>query len=99
MQRVLAIIIAFCLGAPPLPAAAVARSLRTTSCPFTETALGLRSMVAFAYQRDDPFVGKRVLIVGGSEGIGEAVAIHFAQAGAHVAIAARTPDKLEAAIA
>ncbi|NNM72837.1 SDR family NAD(P)-dependent oxidoreductase [Enterovirga aerilata] len=41
--------------------------------------------------------GMTALVIGGSSGIGEAAAHGFAQAGARVAIAARRPDKLEAA--
>lgn len=43
--------------------------------------------------------GLNALIVGGSSGIGETVAHGFLDAGARVAIAARTPDKLDAALA
>jgi NAD(P)-dependent dehydrogenase (short-subunit alcohol dehydrogenase family) len=42
--------------------------------------------------------GLNALIVGGSSGIGETVAHGFLDAGARVAIAARTPGKLEAAV-
>jgi short-subunit dehydrogenase len=38
--------------------------------------------------------GRRVLITGASRGIGERVAHHFAQAGADVALVARTPERL-----
>ena len=40
--------------------------------------------------------GKRALITGASRGIGAAIAVAFADAGAHVAVTARTPDDLEA---
>jgi NAD(P)-dependent dehydrogenase (short-subunit alcohol dehydrogenase family) len=42
--------------------------------------------------------GLNALIIGGSSGIGETVAHGFLDAGARVAIAARTPGKLEAAV-
>lgn len=40
--------------------------------------------------------GKWVLITGASKGIGEAVAVKFAQQGAKIALVARSQDKLEA---
>jgi NAD(P)-dependent dehydrogenase (short-subunit alcohol dehydrogenase family) len=43
--------------------------------------------------------GLKALVIGGSSGIGEAAAHGFAEAGAQVAIAARRPDKLDAALA
>ena len=39
--------------------------------------------------------GKWVLITGASKGIGEAVAVKFAQQGAKIALVARSQDKLE----
>jgi NAD(P)-dependent dehydrogenase (short-subunit alcohol dehydrogenase family) len=39
--------------------------------------------------------GRTALITGGSQGLGRAMALKFAQAGANVAIAARRPDVLE----
>ncbi len=45
----------------------------------------------------DFFAGKRVFITGGSSGIGLAAACMLASSGAHVAIFARDPRKLEAA--
>ena len=42
------------------------------------------------------FTGRRVVIMGGSRGIGRAVALAFAQAGAAVAICARGAETLEA---
>ena len=44
------------------------------------------------------FKAKRVFITGGSSGIGEAMAIRLASYGAHVWIAARGKEKLEAAL-
>lgn len=41
--------------------------------------------------------GMNALIVGGSSGIGQAIALGFQKAGARVAIAARTPDKISRA--
>lgn len=42
--------------------------------------------------------GLKALVIGGSSGIGKAAAHGFAEAGAQVAIAARRPDKLDAAL-
>lgn len=42
------------------------------------------------------FTGKRVLVAGGSRGIGRAIALQFAAAGADVALCARGADALEA---
>ena len=47
----------------------------------------------------DVVKGKRVLITGGSEGIGKQVAINCANAGAEVILVARSEDKLNAAVA
>lgn len=44
-----------------------------------------------------PLKGKTALVIGGSSGIGNAIAHGLQAAGARVAIAARTPGKLEAA--
>ena len=43
--------------------------------------------------------GRAALITGGSEGLGKGMAIRFAQSGADVAILARRPDVLDAALA
>ena len=40
------------------------------------------------------FTGKRVVVAGGSRGIGRAIALHFAAAGAHVSICARGAEAL-----
>ena len=40
------------------------------------------------------FTGKRVVVAGGSRGIGRAIAMHFAAAGAHVSICARGAEAL-----
>ena len=42
------------------------------------------------------FTGRRVVVMGGSRGIGRAAALAFARAGASVAICARGADALEA---
>ena len=42
------------------------------------------------------FTGRRVVVMGGSRGIGRATALAFARAGAAVAICARGPETLEA---
>jgi 3-oxoacyl-[acyl-carrier protein] reductase len=41
------------------------------------------------------FTGKRVVVMGGSRGIGRAIALGFAQGGADVSICARQPGSLE----
>ena len=43
------------------------------------------------------FTGKRVIVMGGSRGIGRSIALGFAAAGAAVSICARSPGPLEAA--
>ena len=43
--------------------------------------------------------GKTALVIGGSSGIGNAIAHGFQKSGARVSIAARTPNKVEAAVA
>jgi 3-oxoacyl-[acyl-carrier protein] reductase len=45
------------------------------------------------------FQDSRVVVTGGSRGIGEAIVAAFAQAGAHVAAVARTKETIEAAAA
>src|SRR5690606_8535657 len=40
------------------------------------------------------FTGRRVVICGGSRGIGRSIALGFAAAGAHVSICARGADRL-----
>lgn len=42
--------------------------------------------------------GKVALVLGGSSGIGEAIALGYAEAGAHVTVAGRTPAKVEAVL-
>ncbi|MGI4952392.1 MAG: SDR family NAD(P)-dependent oxidoreductase, partial [Janthinobacterium lividum] len=42
------------------------------------------------------FAGRRVLVMGGSRGIGRSTALAFARAGAAVAICARSADALQA---
>jgi len=44
-----------------------------------------------------PLQGKTALVVGGSSGIGHAIALGFQASGARVAVAARTPAKVEQA--
>lgn len=43
--------------------------------------------------------GKTAIVTGGSDGIGKAIAQTLAGAGAHVVMCARTPEKLDAAVA
>ncbi len=45
------------------------------------------------------YQGKRVLVVGGSSGVGLATARRFAALGAHVTVASRSKEKIEAALA
>ena len=44
-------------------------------------------------------IDQRVLVIGGSSGIGEATALQAAQAGARVTIASRSPERLAGALA
>ncbi|MBV9336565.1 MAG: SDR family NAD(P)-dependent oxidoreductase, partial [Solirubrobacterales bacterium] len=44
-------------------------------------------------------IGKRILVTGGSMGLGQAVARHLATAGARVMIAGRSATALDAALA
>ncbi|MGL5046984.1 MAG: SDR family oxidoreductase [Shewanella sp.] len=44
------------------------------------------------------YQGKNVVVVGGTSGINLAIAIAFAQAGANVAVASRSQDKIDAAV-
>ncbi|MBY5991641.1 SDR family oxidoreductase [Ferrimonas balearica] len=44
------------------------------------------------------FKDKRVLVVGGTSGLNLGIALGFAQAGAHLAVASRNPDKVAAAL-
>jgi len=46
-----------------------------------------------------PLTGRRALVTGGSKGIGRAIALSLAQAGADVAVSARTLSELEAVAA
>src|SRR5437763_720753 len=48
-------------------------------------------------QRKMSFAGRTVMIVGGSRGLGLALAHEFAAAGARLALCARQPDELAAA--
>ena len=41
------------------------------------------------------FEGKRVMVTGGSRGIGESIARHFVDLGARVAIVARNPERAQ----
>ncbi len=45
------------------------------------------------------FSGQRVLVVGGTSGINQGIALAFARAGARVAVASRSPEKVEATLA
>ena len=43
----------------------------------------------------DRFVGKNVIVTGASSGIGQAIAVAFAEEGAHVVAVGRSPERLE----
>ncbi|MGO4332649.1 SDR family NAD(P)-dependent oxidoreductase, partial [Cupriavidus sp. M-11] len=45
----------------------------------------------------DDFQGKTVFVAGGSSGINLAIAKSFARSGARVAVASRTPERVQAA--
>ena len=47
----------------------------------------------------NPLAGKNVVITGGSRGLGRALGVVFARAGAHVALVARDPGPLSEAVA
>jgi NAD(P)-dependent dehydrogenase (short-subunit alcohol dehydrogenase family) len=43
-----------------------------------------------------PLAGRVAVVTGGSDGIGRGIALGMAAAGAHVAVAARRPDRIDA---
>ena len=49
--------------------------------------------MAFGKQITFDFSGSRVLVTGGTSGVGEAVALAFSAAGASVVITGRHPDR------
>lgn len=54
----------------------------------------MKSWIPSPAPRERPLAGKAALVTGGGTGLGRAIAIHFAAAGARVAVVGRRPEKL-----
>ncbi|KAJ5166789.1 uncharacterized protein N7482_005570 [Penicillium canariense] len=55
-------------------------------------------MFGFGYKNEFPVEGRTVLITGGSDGMGRALAVQLAGKGAHVVVVARTISKLQSTV-
>ncbi|KAJ5491214.1 3-ketodihydrosphingosine reductase tsc10 [Penicillium diatomitis] len=58
----------------------------------------ITKMLGFGRKNEFPVEGRTILITGGSDGTGRALAIQLAAKGAHVAIVARTVSKLQSTV-
>ncbi|CAK9779449.1 NAD(P)-binding protein [Cutaneotrichosporon oleaginosum] len=74
------------------------RSLNMDPKPITNTPTPLSFRGASGKPGLPKMKGKRILVIGGSGGVGSHLVDRYAQAGAHVIIASRTPEKASAAL-
>jgi NAD(P)-dependent dehydrogenase (short-subunit alcohol dehydrogenase family) len=83
------------LGGMSLPAMREPRTTGLEAKPCAAAIWAPTDQQGIAHMAKD-FVGKRVIVMGGSRGIGRAIALGFAAQGAAVSICARNPGPLEA---
>ena len=63
--------------------------MRLGSCPLDET-VGIAAAVSSPSELSPTYEGKRVMVVGGTRGIGRAIASTLREAGAHVTVVGRS---------